>query len=87
MVLLTVDDHKERLCSIVDCLIDGSSGTYKPAELPRQPNDRIGVRRLRALNAYGVGADWLHRLLIAAKRLNRSDSVSFHLVEGDFATV
>jgi hypothetical protein len=41
MVLLTVDDHKERLCSIVDCLIDGSSGTYKPAKLSRKSYDRI----------------------------------------------
>ncbi len=46
MVLLTVDDHKERLCSIVDCLIDGSSGTYKPAKLTRQPYDRVCVRWL-----------------------------------------
>ena len=43
MVLLSVDDHKERLCPIVDCLIDGSSGTYKSAKLTRQPYNRVCV--------------------------------------------
>jgi hypothetical protein len=74
MVLLTVDDHKERLCSIVDCLIDGSSGTYKPAKLPRQPDNRIRVRLFRALNAYFMRADRLHVSLEVPFKHNRCDS-------------
>ena len=74
MVLLTVDDHKERLCSIVDCLIDGSSGTYKPAKLPRQPDNRIRVRLFRALNAYFMRADRLHASLEVPFKHNRCDS-------------
>ena len=74
MVLLTVDDHKERLCPIVDCLIDGSSGTYKPAKLTRQSYDRIRVRRLRTLDAYFVRADWLHTSQNASSKHNRCDS-------------
>jgi hypothetical protein len=74
MVLLTVDDHKERLCPILDCLIDGSSGTYKPAKLTRQPYNRVCVRRLRTLDAYFMRADRLHTSLEVPLKHNRCDS-------------
>jgi len=47
--------------SFVHRLIYPHFGADKLLKLPREPNERVGVRRLRAMTAYLVRAEQLHR--------------------------
>jgi len=47
--------------SFVHRLIYPHFGADKPLKLPLEPNDRVGVRRLRTMKAYLVRAEQLHR--------------------------
>jgi hypothetical protein len=63
LLLGLVGNHEESKRTVMGRLVDGSSGTGKPAEFTRKSNHRVGVRPLRAVNADGIGADRLHELV------------------------
>jgi hypothetical protein len=57
---LAVLDNGKSERTIMRRLINRRSGTGESTKLARQPDNRVRVRRLRALDAYCKRADRLH---------------------------
>ncbi len=71
---LAVRDNEKSERTIMRRLINRRSGTGESTEFTRQPDNRICVRRLRALDAYLMRADRLHASLDGPFKHNRCDS-------------